>query len=81
MRYPFYYYKNQLKKGAINMAKASIIKKFSLSANGILSITDDCVAIENPDTGELMDFKDLLAEFADRSVKLSVTYDYGIDDE
>lgn len=57
------------------MAKASITKKYSLSANGILSITDDGVAIENPDTGELIDLADLLSEFADRSVKLSVNYD------
>ena len=58
-----------------NMAKASITKKYSLSANGILSITDDNVAIENPDTGELIDLVELLSEFADRTVKLSVNYD------
>jgi hypothetical protein len=57
------------------MAKASITKKYSLSANGILSITGDGVAIENPDTGELIDLKELLSEFADKSVKLSVNYD------
>lgn len=65
------------------MAKASITKKFSLSANGILAIGDDSVCIENADTGELIDLRDLLAEFADRSVKLSVTYDYdyGVEEE
>ena len=57
------------------MAKASITKKYSLSANGILSIADDGVAIENPDTGELINLAELLSEFADRSVKLSVNYD------
>jgi hypothetical protein len=57
------------------MAKASITKKYSLSANGILSITGDGIAIENPDTGELIDLKELLSEFADKSVKLSVNYD------
>ena len=57
------------------MAKASITKKYSLSANGILSITEDGVSIENPDTGELIDLADLLREFAGRSVKLSVNYD------
>lgn len=65
------------------MAKASITKKFSLSANGILAISDDGICIENADTGELIDLRDLLAEFADRSVKLSVTYDYdyGVEEE
>ena len=58
------------------MAKASINKTFKLNAKGILSIEDDVVAIENTDTGELIDFKDLLAEFADKSVSLSVTYEY-----
>lgn len=57
------------------MAKASITKKYSLSANGILSITDDGIAIENPDTGELINLAELLADFADRTVKLSVNYD------
>lgn len=57
------------------MAKASITKKYSLSANGILSITDNKVAIENTDTGELINLTDLLREFADKTVKLSVNYD------
>lgn len=57
------------------MAKAAITKKYSLSANGILSITDECVGIENTETGELIDLKTLLSDFADRSVKLSVNYD------
>lgn len=57
------------------MAKASITKKYSLSANGILSITDKNVAIENTDTGELIDLVELLSDFANRTVKLSVNYD------
>jgi hypothetical protein len=57
------------------MAKASITKKYSLSANGILAITDNNVSIENPDTGELIDLTELLSEFANRTVKLSVNYD------
>jgi hypothetical protein len=57
------------------MAKASITKKYALSANGILDITDDVVAIENPDSGELIDLKVLLKDFVNRPVKLSVTYD------
>lgn len=57
------------------MAKASITKKYSLNASGILEITDDGVAIENIDTGELIDLRVLLSDFADRTVKLSVNYD------
>ena len=55
--------------------KSSITYKYALSAQGILSITDKNVAIENPDTGELIDLAELLSDFADRSVKLSVNYD------
>ena len=64
------------------MAKSSIMKKFSLSASGILAIDEDgYLCIESPDTGELIDLKDLLREFADKSVKLSISYDYGIEEE
>lgn len=56
------------------MAKASITKKFSLNADGILNIEDGVVSIENADTGELIDLGELLSDFADRSVKLSVNY-------
>lgn len=58
------------------MAKSSITKKMSLSATGILVIDDECVGIENPDTGEIIELNALLVDFADKSVKLSVTYDY-----
>lgn len=57
------------------MAKASITKKYSLNASGILAITENGVSIENVDTGELIDLKILLSDFADRTVKLSVNYD------
>jgi len=58
------------------MAKASITKKYSLSANGTLDIDDSgVISIENPDTGELIDLKTLLKDFVDRPIKLSVTYD------
>ena len=57
------------------MAKASITKKYSLSANGILSIDDNVVAIENPDTGEMINLVDLLSDFESKYVKLSVNYD------
>lgn len=63
------------------MAKASINKTLKLNAQGILSIDDDGVSIENPDTGELIDMKTLLSEFAEKSVKLSVTYDYDYGDD
>ena len=56
--------------------KAAITQKLSLSATGILDITDDGVFIENVDTGEAFDLKELLSEFADKDIKLSVTYDY-----
>lgn len=57
--------------------KASITKNYKLSANGILHIDVEAnvAAIENPDTGELIELKNLLSDFADRTVKLSVTYD------
>jgi hypothetical protein len=58
------------------MAKASITKKYALSGHGILEINDDGVFLENQDTGELIDLKDLLVDFKDKDVKLSVTYDY-----
>ena len=56
------------------MAKAAITKKFALNADGILNIEDGVVSIENADTGELIDLSELLSDFADRSVKLSVNY-------
>lgn len=56
------------------MAKASISKKYSVSANGILSIDDDKVAVEVEDTGELVFLDDLLSDFKDKDVKLSCTY-------
>ena len=56
------------------MAKAAIIKKYSLSADGILSIDEDAIGIENVETGELIDLRTLLADFADRPIKLSVNY-------
>lgn len=54
---------------------ANITKKYSLNAKGILAIAEDGIGIENTETGELIDFKVLLSDFADRSVKLSVNYD------
>lgn len=58
------------------MAKASITQKMSLNANGILAVVDGEFGIENCDTGELIPLEKLLADFMDKSVKLSVTYDF-----
>ena len=54
---------------------ANIKKKYSLNAKGILVIENDIIGIENTDTGELFNLQDLLADFADKSVSLSVNYD------
>ena len=65
------------------MANAAFMKNYKLSAKGILVIEDEVVGIENTETGEIFDFKDLLSDFADKSVKISVNYDedYGTDAE
>ncbi len=62
---------------------ASIVKKFSLQAKGILVLDGDDIGVEIPDTGEFIDFKTLLMDFADKTVKISVNYDedYGSDAE
>ena len=62
---------------------AAIIKNYKLSAKGILVVDDDNVGIENVDTGDFIDMRDLLVDFKDRTIKLSISYDeeYGSDDE
>lgn len=62
---------------------ANIVKKYSLQAKGILVLDEEDVGIETPDTGEFIDFRTLLSDFADKSVKISVNYDedYGTDAE
>jgi len=57
------------------MAKAAINFNYKISAKGILHIDDDMVAIENPDTGELIPLSTLFEDFADKSVALSISYD------
>lgn len=57
------------------MAKAAITKKYSLSASGILAVSEEGIGIENVETGELIDLRVLLSDFADKAVKLSVNYD------
>lgn len=54
---------------------ANFTRKYTLNAKGILSIEEDGVFIENADTGELVNLGDLLEDFADKTVKLSVNYD------
>ena len=56
------------------MAKATITRKYSISAEGILYMSDDSIYIENPETGLAVDLKKLLEDFADKTVKLSVNY-------
>lgn len=65
------------------MAKASIMKNYKLSAQGILVIDNNVIGVENTDTGEFIDMKDLLSDFKDRTIKLSISYDeeYGASDE
>lgn len=60
---------------------ANINKKYSLNGKGILVIEDDTIGLEDMDTGELIDFRDLFADFKDKSVKVSINYDeeYGVD--
>ena len=57
------------------MAKAAINFNYKISAKGILNIEDNTVAIENPDTGELIQLSDLFEDFADKTVALSISYD------
>ena len=54
---------------------ANFTKKYTLNAKGILSIDENIIGIENVDTGELFELKDILSDFADKSIKLSVAYD------
>lgn len=57
------------------MAKAAITKKTSLSAKGILALENDQLVFENPDTGEFINIEDLLEDFVDHYVSLSINYD------
>ena len=56
------------------MAK-NFMKKYSVSAKGILDINDAGIFIEDEDTGEAIDLQDLLEDFNEKSIKLSVNYD------
>ncbi|MCD8377871.1 MAG: YonK family protein [Candidatus Gastranaerophilales bacterium] len=52
----------------------SIVKKSSLSAKGILYIENGAVYLENPDTGEAVSMDKLLADFEEKTVSMSVSY-------
>lgn len=54
---------------------SNITLKYALNAKGILSIEEDEVALEVQDTGELIKLSELLEDFRDKTVKLSITYD------
>lgn len=56
---------------------ASITKKTSLTAKGVLVIDNDenIIGVQHAETGELFELKELLSDFAAKSVKLSVNYD------
>ena len=58
---------------------ANVTKKYALSAKGIFVVEDDIVGIENTDTGEFLNFKDLLVDFKDKFVKFSINYDEDCD--
>ena len=62
---------------------SNITKKFSLNAKGILSIEDNVIGIEDVDTGEFINLVELLEDFNEKSVKLSINYDedYGVQEE
>ena len=62
------------------MAK-NFMRKYSVSAKGILDIADGGIFIEDEDTGEAIDLRDLLEDFNEKTVKLTVNYDeeYGAD--
>lgn len=65
------------------MAKAAIVKKYNLSAQGILVVEDGTIGVEIADTGEFVGLTTLLADFRDKTIKLSVSYDedYGTTEE
>ena len=54
---------------------SNITRKYALNAKGILSIENGTIGLENTETGEFFDLCDLLDDFADKTVKLSVNYD------
>lgn len=58
---------------------ANVTKKYQLSAKGILVIDNGVIGIENTESGDFFDMADLLSDFADKSIKLTVAYDEDYD--
>ena len=56
------------------MAK-NFMRKYSVSAKGILDINDGGIFVEDEDSGESISLKNLLEDFDGKTVKLSVNYD------
>lgn len=54
---------------------AAIMKKYNISAKGILVVEENTVGVEIEDTGELIELKDLLSDFNGKTIKLSASYD------
>ena len=53
---------------------SKIQKKFSVSAKGIIDVTDGIVSIENEDTGELINLATLIEDFDGKDCSLSINY-------
>ena len=56
------------------MAK-NFMRKYAVSAKGILDINDEGIFVEDEDTGEAIPLRDLLSDFDGKPIKLSVNYD------
>ena len=61
------------------MVKSAINKILKLNANGILAIDENVICIENPDTGEMIDLRELLCDFLNKPIEFSISYDYEYD--
>ena len=56
------------------MAK-NFMRKYAVSAKGVLDINDEGIFVEDEDTGEAIPLRDLLSDFDGKPIKLSVNYD------
>lgn len=61
------------------MAKAAITTKYSLNGCGIIDINEEGIFLENTETGEAIDFRTLLRDFNEKTVKISVNFDKDYD--
>ena len=55
------------------MAKSAIVKKISVTADGILNIEDGSISLEITD-GEVVSLEELLSDFNGMPIKLSMNY-------